>query len=331
MTMRRHGLPFALLSCIALSCATAAFPAAASAQDAKTDARPVWTTLGTSCGPIPNPGRAQPANLLRAGDRLILIDVGDGATDQIGKAGIPFETVDTLFISHHHFDHIGGLGALIGRRYQVAAANVLTIYGPPGTKAIVEELVGAVDAASLGGAVVREKVRRSPADMVKVVEIADGDTVSLGDMTVIAAANSHYVALASGAQGPQPQSLSFRFNLPGRSIVYTGDTGPSENVEKLARGADLLISEIIDPDAALARIRASRPDLPENTLKLVGDHYRAEHLTPTAVGELAARAKVRALVITHNPIVDAALDTTRQAIAAVYKGPITIASDLDNF
>lgn len=318
-------LPLTFLAGIALSCATAA-----AAQDAQ-PVRPVWTTLGTSCGPIPNPGRAQPANLLRIGERVILIDVGDGATDQLGKAGVPFETVDTLFISHHHFDHIGGLGALIGRRYQVAASNVLTIYGPPGTGAIVAELVGAVDAASLGGAVVREKVRRSPADMVKVIEIANGDTVSLGDTTVIAASNSHYVALAAGAEGLQPQSLSFRFDMPGRSIVYTGDTGPSENVEKLAKGADLLISEIIDPDAALARIRASRPDLPEETLRLVGDHYRAEHLTPTAVGELAARAKVRALVITHNPIADAGLDDARKAIATVYKGPITIASDLDSF
>ena len=314
------------LPLLALAAALIAAPAMAAPP-----AGTVWTTLGTNCGPIPNPGRAEPANLLRHGKQLLLVDVGDGAVDQLGKAGVPFETVDTLFISHHHFDHIGGLFALIGRRYQVVAPGLLTIYGPPGTRAIVEDIVAAVTAGANGGAVVKGSARRAPADMVKVVEIGDGDSVALGDITVRAVANSHYVALAAGESGPQPLSLSYRFDMPGRSILYTGDTGPSEKVTALAQSADLLVSEIIDPDAALARLRKSRPDIPEATLKLVHDHYRAEHLTPAAVGELATRAQVKAVVITHNPIADTGLEAARAGITALYKGPVTMAADLDNF
>lgn len=306
-----------------LVAAALAFSAQATAQS--------WTTLGTNAGPIPNPKRSEPANLLRIGDRLILVDAGDGAVEQLGKAGVPFEAVDTLFISHNHFDHIGGLFALLGRRHQVVAPNSLTIYGPTGTKAIVDGLVAAVTAAADAGAVVRAPGRRSPADAVKVIEITDGESIALGKAKVTVAANSHYVALAGGTQGPQPQSLSYRFDLPGRSIVYTGDTGPSAKVEKLAQGADLLVSEIIDPAAALARIRKTRPDINEATLKLVDAHYRAEHLTPAAVGELAARARVKALVITHNPIDAAGLDAARTGIALSYKGPVAFASDLDIF
>ncbi|WP_395336367.1 MBL fold metallo-hydrolase [Novosphingobium sp. BL-8H] len=306
--------------------AAVSFGTAAMAQE------PVrWTTLGTNAGPIPNAQRSEPANLLRIGKHLVLVDVGDGAVEQLGKAKIPFEQVDTLFISHNHFDHVGGLFALLGRRYQVVAPNVLTIYGPPGTRAIVDGLVAAVTSAAEAGSVVRAPGRRAPADSVKVIEIADGQTVALDGGRVTAVANTHYATLSAGTSGTPPQSLSLRFDLPGRAIVYTGDTGPSAKVEQLAVGADLLVSEIIDPDAALARIHNARPDIDAATLKLVDAHYRAEHLTPEAVGELAGRAKVKALVITHNPIDAAGLDAARGKIAAAYHGPITFASDLDSF
>lgn len=294
-------------------------------------AEPVWTTLGTNSGPIPDPDRSQPANVLRYGGHTILVDVGDGAVEQLGKAGVPFEKVDTLFVSHHHFDHTGGLFSLIGRRWQVVAPGVLTIYGPPGTKAIVDDLVAGVEAATIAAGVVKARTTRSPADTVRVVEIGDGSTVSIGEIAVTAASNSHYAVLADGAPDPRPVSLSLRFDMAGESIVYTGDTGPSANVEKLATGADILISEIIDPDAAIAELRSARPDIPETVVQAVYQHHMHEHLTPANVGKLAARARVKALVITHNPIKADALPAAMAEIETEYSGPTVFAADLDNF
>ena len=97
---------------------------------------------------------------------------------------------------------------------------------------------------------------------VEVVEIVDGAKVSVADVKITAAANSHYGFEPGTAQDKAYQSLSFRFDMPDRSIVFTGDTGPSEAVQTLAKGADLLVSEITDPDAELASLKAAHPDIP---------------------------------------------------------------------
>jgi ribonuclease BN (tRNA processing enzyme) len=268
---------------------------------------------------------------LRFGDELILVDAGDGATEQLAKVGVPIQAVTTLFISHHHFDHIGGLFALLGMRYQVIAPNVLTIYGPPGTKAIVDGLLKAMEPAALSGSVIRARAARGPADTVRVVEIADGAKLTIGSAHVIAASNSHYTVLAGPKSITGPVSLSFRFDLPDRSIVYTGDTGPSANVENLARGADLLVSEVIDVDATLAELKRSRHDLGPDALKFVEAHFRAEHLAPAEAAKLARAAHVKALVLTHIGIEPDGIEAARSGITVIYKGPVTFANDLEKF
>ena len=293
--------------------------------------RTVWTTLGTSSGPNPNPLRAQPANLLVAEGQAILIDSGDGAVDQLAKSGTPLDSVHTLFVSHLHFDHIGGLFALIGRRYQLVAPGVLTIYGPPGTTAVVDGLIAAMEPAALAGSVIRQRAGRRPADTVNVIEIGDGSRLTLGAIKVTAAANSHYAAMTDAGDAHPPVSLSYRFDTPGRSITFTGDTGPSEAVAQLAQGSDLLVSEIIDVDATLARLRSSRSDLSPPVLALVERHYRLEHLAPAEVGQLARRAGAKALVLTHDAVAPEGVAAARAAIAAFYKGPVRFAADLDRF
>ena len=93
-----------------------------------------WTTLGTAGGPIPTPERAEPSNLLLAGDQQILVDTGDGTVNQLAKAGLNLAQVHTVFISHHHMDHTGGLAAVIGLRWMNNMPGKLTVYGPPGTR-----------------------------------------------------------------------------------------------------------------------------------------------------------------------------------------------------
>lgn len=286
----------------------------------------VWIELGTQSGPIPTGTRSEPAHLLIAGGQPILIDAGDGAAEQLAKAHVALTDVRTVFISHLHFDHTGGLFAIMGLRYQAGSPNTppLTIYGPPGTKALAASLRAAIQPASA--------LTPTPVPDYNVIELNDGSKVSLGGVTVTAAANSHYV-LWNGA-GPKPVSLSYRFDMPDRSIVYTGDTGPSANVERLAHGADLLVSEIMDADTALAAIKRNRPDIPAFAFPFVRRHFDKEHLSADQVGLLAERAGVHALVLTHFGGATGRQDQidrlTRQ-IARRFHGPIRFANDLDRF
>lgn len=288
-----------------------------------------FTTLGTNSGPISDPKRSESASLVRDGDTAILVDVGDGAVEQLAKAGLHVGDLDAVFLSHLHFDHTGGLFALVSLRFQAGYAQPLTIYGPPGTKATVEALLAAMAPGTAAVRTMRPKGAGDPDFGLTVVEIGDGAVVTIGSIKVRAAANSHYETLPEDAR---PVSLAYRFEAPGRSALFTGDTGPSPAVEALCgAGVDLLVSEIMDPRLAIKHIRERRPDIPVFALPIVESHFRKEHLSPDEVGKLAAACKAGALVLTHIALEDDELAGAKATIARRYGGEITFADDLRTF
>jgi len=296
----------------------AAFALPAVAQDRP---RSEWITLGTGGGPVPSPAQAQPANLLHYADQFILVDAGDGTLEQLVKARIPLGALRTVFISHVHFDHTSGLFAVLGNRYMVGAPP-LTVYGPLGTKKLVDGLVAAMQPyidLGPGG-------RLPPKDYVRVVEIPDGGSVQVGAIKVTATRNTHYSTPKESPEYRYP-SFAYRFDLPDRSIAYTGDTGPSPAVEKLAAGADLLVSEIGDPDFALGELKAHGVSLNPAIIH----HFTTEHLSPTNVGLLAGHAGVKHLVLTHQGLRPGSEEEIKAKVAANFTGTVVIAKDLDRF
>jgi ribonuclease BN (tRNA processing enzyme) len=170
--------------------------------------------------------------------------------------------------------------------------------------------------------------------LTDVVELRDGAQVDYAGMTVSVRNNSHYSFDPASGLAERFESLSFRFNLPGRSIVYTGDTGPSSAVEELARGADLLIAEMMDVEHTVANVRRNNPNMPEAARLAMERHLREHHLLPADVGQMANRAGVRGVVVTHfigrERNEPGHFEYLRQ-ISAHYSGPVVIANDLDAF
>ena len=115
----------------------------------------------------------------------------------------------------------------------------------------------------------------------------------------------------------------------GRTIVLTGDTGPSDRLAAFARGADLLVAEVID----LAGTRAALADLPGLTVEQLDRlmmNLRADHLTSEDAGRLAAAAGARCLVLTHvAPGRDGETDFAPYVEGArrYFSGPLFLASD----
>ena len=292
-----------------------------------------WTTLGTAGGPVPTPERSEPANLLNAGGQLILVDTGDGTVDQLAKVNLDLAPVRTVFISHHHMDHTGGLAAVIGLRWMNTMPGVLTVYGPPGTRELVDGIVQTMRPQARVGFGLGT-ASPPPEGSVRVIELRPGDKVQLGALTVSTAANSHFDH-AGPVVADTPVSLSYRFQLGARSITYTGDTGPSPAVTALAAGTDLLVSEVIDLDPILASIKLRRPDMPQATFDDMRQHLSTHHITARDLGLLAAEAKPARLVLTHFAIPPGPLERSepalRSGIGAAWSGPVDLARDLSSF
>lgn len=316
--------------CLAAAALAAAVPAGAQNEPMES----TWVTLGTRGGPVASPIRAQPANLLRAGQRLYLVDAGDGAAGQLAKLNITTAQIDGVFISHLHFDHTAGLAGLLGLRWQTNAAGPLRIWGPPGTKETVDGLIASMKPGTTAGYGVPGGVGPDLAAMVVVTEVRDRVSFQVDGFTVTARSNAHYSFEPGSNLAQRFESLAFRFDLPGRSIAFTGDTGPSTAVNELAAGADLLVAEMMDVDHTIALVRRNSPDMPPQATATMERHLKDHHLLPTDVGEMAAAARVGAVVVTHfvgqERDHSEHLDYLRQ-IATHYPGPVVLANDLDEF
>lgn len=299
--------------------------------------RPVedaFVTLGTMGGPVASPDRSQPANAIVQGGLVYLVDVGDGSVQQLARAGLRLREVKAVFLSHLHADHTGGLSALLSLRNQTSLTERMTIYGPPGTQDLVNGMVASMQPASRAGYGIPGQSWQTPGESVAVIELEDGDRAEVGAMVVTVAQNTHY-DFAPGSEADRLyKSLSLRFDLPGRSIVYTGDTGPSSAVEALARGADLLVSEMIDLPSTMATVGRNSPDMLPDAKARLEQHLSTHHLTPEAVGQLAAAAGVKAVVVTHfaggTPNAQANQSYVAQ-IRSHFSGTVTLANDLDRF
>lgn len=307
-------------------------PLAASAEPIAPASK--FITLGTQGGPVSSSDRSQPANVLLLGSDAYVVDAGDGTVQQLAKAGVRIEQVKGVFISHLHYDHTGGLAAILGLRLQMRVPGKIVIYGPPGICELVAGLVASMLPASEAGFGIPGQGYFDPASTVEVIELADRQSINTSAMTVKVRQNTHYSFPAGSQMDRDYKSFAYRFDLPDRSIAFTGDTGPSAAVEELAKNADMLVAEMIDEPATVAAVRRNSPNAPPAQIQNVVAHLTSHHLTPDDVGRLAAKAGVKAVVVTHlagdNPT-GADLLRYHKGIAANYAGPVLIASDLDQF
>lgn len=298
-----------------------------------------FVTLGTGGGPVIRQQRMEPANAVLVDGKAYLFDTGSGTERQMVKADISMADVEAIFLSHHHIDHNADLGQLISSRWLFNYSKPLPIIGPRGTVNMVSHLVQAFHAtemAPIGKASPDHRVRLAdtvsasnlPLEMDTPTEIYRDDNIR-----VLAITNDHYHFPEHSEEAKYARSYAFRIETPGRSYVYTGDTGPSENVVTLAQGADVLVSEVIDLER-MERILSAAGDLPEQALPAMLQHMEENHLTPEEVGNIAVSADVGEVVLTHiAPGMDneTNLNSYTSGVSDVFDGPVSLAQDLDRY
>lgn len=260
--------------------------------------------LGTS-GSMPTPERSSSSVAVAMGRGVILLDCGEGTQRQMVAAHIGFSKVKLILLTHLHGDHVLGTPGLIQSMTLQRREESLDIYGPRGTHAFLQGVSNtlggpgfpvAVNELNEPGIIYRSKgfhietcraAHRLEAWSYAVIEktrpgrfhpemarrlgvpegvlwkrLQEGENVEVDGVVVKS---------SEVCDAPRP----------GRRIVYTGDTKPSENVVELARGADLLIHEATFGDELAERAEEDG------------------HSTVSQAAGVAAKAGVKRLMLTH--------------------------------
>jgi ribonuclease BN (tRNA processing enzyme) len=285
--------------------------------------------LGTAGGSAVSLVRSEPASLLVVHGKPYLIDVGAGVTYQLVKAGYQPASVHQVFITHHHADHDAGLEPLMSlqwsrRGLEALDSQPVEIYGPPATQFMVHAILDSIGITERIWHAGVDQLRPA-APMFQAHDI-DRDGVVYRDelVRVTAVENTHFSVPSSGPSG-KDRSLAYRFDTPEGSVVFTGDTGPSQAVEHLAQNADILVSEVFAPPDDYANY------VPKTDIeKQMALHMAREHLKPEDVGRMAAAAHAKMVILTHfvpgNSIQDMSVFTA--GVMKYFSGPVIAGKDL---
>ena len=259
---------------------------------APNDAQSFVVTLGTST-PSPNPYRFGAAGAVIANEVPYLIDAGEGIIRALAKAATSHnqrlvdcfapKKLTHLFITHLHPDHVIGLPSLILNPWIFGREKPLTVFGPRGTKNLVERTLEAYRKD------IHERIHgpehtNHTGCQVIVTEIpAEGFVFEDDNINVTAFEHTHGTL----------QNYGYQLITPDRKIIWTGDGKASSSFLEAARGADVLVSEI----CTLENIGNSPwggMSLEEKE-KVIWSY----HIKPQELAQLASQAKVKKLVLIH--------------------------------
>jgi ribonuclease Z len=270
-------------------------------------ARPLQVRILGTGYPRPDPQHAGPGAVVIAGGEWFVVDAGRGATMRIAGTELKYDAMRAVFLTHLHSDHTAGLPDLFITSWQFGRkATPLALYGPSGTKQLADAMV---EFFAYDIHIRRDVVEKHPAAGATIVThiVGEGVVYDDGDVKVTAFAVDHR---------PVEPAFGYRFDSSGRSIVISGDTRPTPNLVRYAKGADVLVMEAYLPEWF------EKVDTPDVAARLKRYHTSAEE-----AGQLAAAAGVKTLVLTHLIPANAErmfADRARQW----FKGTIIVASDL---
>jgi ribonuclease Z len=249
-------------------------------------------------GPLPDPDRSGPCVAIVAGEDVYVVDAGSGAARRLARLGILPSRVEAVLLTHFHSDHIDGLGELGVLRWTAGShVEPLPVHGPEGVRKVTEGL----DQAYRLDAIYRT-AHHGP------------------EVTPPTGSGLRAMAFAQPPDGD---------DHAGRSIVVSGDTKKSANLERFARGVDLLIHEALSPEL-MGVIQHAAENVGNRSMAAIAQDVLDYHTSPVEAAESAEAVGAGHLLYYHivppMPIPGLAsvfLDGVSQA----YRGGVTLGRD----
>lgn len=271
--------------------------------------------LGVGGGPRPRKASSAPAQVIVVNDAAYVVDCGNGVARQLVSAGVALPRLRHVFLTHHHSDHNADYGNLLLLAWASGLATRVDTWGPPPLQRITR-LFFEMNAYDIGIRMADEgRVAFEP--LVHVHEFAEGGVVMRDDAVRVTATLVDHP--------PVVPAFAFRFDGPDRSIVISGDTTFSDDLIRLAEGADVLVHEALyvpAVDRLVARVGSA---------VRLREHLIASHTAVEDCGRVAAAAGVGTLVLSHLVPADDPSVTDQMwldAAAAHFEGHIVVGKDL---
>lgn len=243
--------------------------------------------LGTGVA-IPQLEKAQSGILVKTPEELVLFDCGAGILGRIVQSGYGYQKIHKVFFTHHHLDHNSDFLALLKAQQldamdSDAPVQTMNVFGPVGTQRHVAQLLDLYSYLTVE---------------VAVTELEDGDNIRVGNGVVSVRATKHSV-----------RSIAYRMQTPTSTLVYSGDTEPTESVRDLCHGdVDVLIHECSFPDSYASV---------------------SNHTTPAKLRDLIFDLQITRIVLTHlYPHASGQEDTMVDVVKERFPGRVDVAYDL---
>ena len=249
--------------------------------------------LGTGAA-WPDAYRCAPAFLLKFNNTPFLIDCGGGTNHQLMKAECPPSQIKHIFFTHMHIDHCVEFPSLVFGAYLTGKKDGFDVYGPQGTKHFTKSIFD--DTYDFAQPMMK-RLRNKDIE-INAKEVEQGTFFEDSGVSVEAIPVKHGIP-----------SLAFKFTAGEKSVVFSGDTAPCENIIEISKNADLLIIECSFPEEV-----GSKPG----------------HCIPSEVADIALKANVRKLILTHLfPNCRGKEQEMINTVKKSFSGPVQIGSDLD--
>ncbi len=250
----------------------------------------------------PVPGRDGPAQVVVVDGDPLLLDCGRGAATGLRRAGIPPETVHTVFLTHLHFDHVSDLAYFILTTWVIGREREVALFGPPGTKKFIE--------TSVRGAY--EEDLRSRFGHGRSRLGLDAKVTEIGKEGEVLVTDAYRVVARPVEHGGMP-NLAYRVEAPKGVVVVLGDVARGQDLTEFVRGADVLLCECSGTKEFLEH--PSRP-------------WGAWHMTPADVARLASGAGVKRVVLKHFVMEDeSAIASLGEAVREGFAGEVIVGED----
>jgi ribonuclease BN (tRNA processing enzyme) len=263
-------------------------------------------------------GRAASSYLILInGVPRILVDAGPGSFARLGEAKVSLASIDIVLLTHLHIDHAGELPGLFkARAVSSSGPIVFNVWGPdgspgqsqgayfPATSRFLQLLFGP------NGAFAYLQDFSAPITL-HAHDIPTSISMNAGPHVVFKQSALTITAIA-GHHGDTP-SVIYRIDDDGKSVTFSGDIDAKgiPDLTRIAKDTDLLVfnSVVLDP-----------PGSPPILYTL--------HTPPHAIGEMARKANVHKLLLSHlSPATEEMHDTVLESIQQNFTGPVSVAAD----